>query len=117
MSSHFTGILNIFIKYFNQREGTTQNLFEGIDLMEDSNDMMDEFFEHIDAFKQSSEITRRLYNPSEITISGFEELYALRVDDNIVCLSELLLPILNFMSEHIQWVDKNWQIVCIQNSQ
>lgn len=115
MEEQYENIINVYIAYYNKRENTNINMFSGISTMDDLNPIMNEFFAHMDEFNESDEMDRRVYNPSEINTAEYEELYAVCVEGSIVCVSKLLIPIINFISTHIDWYHKKWNIVHIEN--
>jgi hypothetical protein len=115
MEEHYENIINVYVAYYNKRENTNMHMFSGISTMDDSNPIMDEFFVHMDEFNESDEMRKRIYNPSEINTAEYEELYAVCVEGSIVCISELLIPIIIFISTNVDWRNKKWNIVHIEN--
>jgi hypothetical protein len=112
-SEFFMSLINIFIKYYNTANGTTSNLFSDIEYYEDSNDIIDEFLLHIDEFKSSSDLDRKLYSIQEINTEDFDQLFGLRVNDNIICCCVLLIPILQYIAKDVDWKHVEWKIVSL----
>lgn len=115
MEDTYEDVINIYVSYYNKRECTNNNMFFGIYDISESNPMIDEFFMHMDLFNESDEFAKRIYNPSEINTAEYDELYAVCVDDSVVCISELLIPIIKFIAVYVDWHKKKWNIVHIEN--
>lgn len=116
-TSYYTNILNIFIKHYNTFNKTNINMFTGLDKYEDTNDMMEEFIDHLTQFKESDDDEKRLYNMNEIQKENFEQLFSLRINENIVCVCGILFPILNYIATEIDWINVDWKIIPIDTQQ
>lgn len=110
-ASYYMNLINVFIKHYNTCNGTKINMFHGIDIFEDTNDMMEEFYEHINDYKESDDDNKQLFSPDEITVDDFEQLFGLTVNDNIICICSLMIPILEYIVKEIDWVKINWKII------
>jgi hypothetical protein len=111
METNYTDILNVFIKYYNTINGTSNNLFSNIGTYEDTNDMMEELFDHVSMFNESDEETKKLYNLSSIILDEYDHLYGLKIDEKIICVCELLFPILVYVVREIDWTQVPWKII------
>lgn len=111
MEEYYTDLINIYIMAYNRQHGTNTNLFNKIENYEDTNDIMEEFYEHLNMFKTSDENMKKIYSPQEFPFETIEELYGLKIEDNIVCICQLLIPLLNYVVENIDWKKEDWIIV------
>lgn len=109
--SFYLTMLNIFIKHYNDTNGTNVHMFQNIDNMDDTNEIMEEFMDHIAQFNQSSNDDKQLYNPTDIEVDDFEQLFGLKINDNIVCACILMIPLLIFVSHELDWVKTDWKII------
>jgi hypothetical protein len=112
-AKYIENILNIFVKYYNSANGTNINMFNGINEYEGTNEIMEEFMDCLQEFKESDENIKRLLNISEIHIEEYERLYGLRINENIVCVCEIVFPIINYISKEIDWANVDWKIIPI----
>lgn len=112
--SYYVNILNIFMKHVNMYREKTTHMFDNVKTDDDTNDIMEEFYEHINQFKESDENIRRIYAYDEINVEDFEQLFVLKVDDKIICACELLFPLLDYIAKEIDWVQCKWKIIPIK---
>lgn len=111
----YVEMMNIFIQYFNRKNDTNYNLFYDIERFDETNDMIEEFREHINEYNDSSEFEKRLYNTSEADISNFEAVYVLIIDSSIKCFCTTLIPLIIFMLEYIDYEKCKWEITLVKN--
>lgn len=111
--SYYMNLINIFVKYYNTKNQSKHHLFHQIDKYEDTNEMMEEFAEHISIFNSSDEIEKKMYNLSEIHTEDFEKLYGLKINENIVCVCEILIPLLDYIAKEVDWIQTDWKIISI----
>ena len=109
--SYYMTLLNIFIKHYNQTNGTHIHMFDGIENITDTNEIMEEFADHTHQFSECDIYSKSLYSPTDVNFDDFEQLFGLRVNDNIVCVCEIMLPILMFIAKEMDWVNADWRIV------
>ena len=109
--AYYMNILNIFIKHYNRCNETNINMFTGVDTLDGTNDMMEEFYEHLTEFKESGEDDKRLYAYEDIDADDFEQLYGLGVNGNLICVCRILIPIIEYISKEVDWVQVKWQII------
>lgn len=112
MEEYYVDILNVFIMYYNKLHNTHYNMFNGIDKYEDTTAMMEEFYEHMYEYNSQPEL-RELYSLDDERLEMNDDVYGLKQDDNIICVSGLLLPIFQYIIENIDWKNKevNWNII------
>ena len=104
-------IINIFVKHYNMYNDATVNMFCGIDTLDGSNDIMEEFYEHLDDYKNSADDDKQIFAPNEILFDDFEKLFGLKINENIICVCSLMFPLLNYIAEHVDWTHTKWMIV------
>lgn len=112
--SYYTNLLNIFIKHYNQCNNTNINMFHNIDTIDDTNDMMEEFYEHLTDYKQCDEEYKQIFSPQEAPIDNFEQLFGLKINGKMFCVCALMIPILEYIAKDIDWVKTNWNIIPIK---
>jgi hypothetical protein len=115
-SAYFENILNIFIKYYNLENATSINMFTGINEYEETNEIMEEFMDHLMEYKENDENIKKLMNINEINIEDYEKLYGLQIDENIICVCEIFFPIIIYIAKNIDWKNINWKII-LMNTQ
>lgn len=105
----YTTMINVFIKYYNISHNTKGTLFDGICDENECNEIMDTFYEIITEFKESND-EKKIYFPDEFSnIDNLGELYCLEVDYNIICVCELLFPLIQYVAMNFR-CDDNWSI-------
>lgn len=109
--SHYVNIMNIFVKHYNVTNDCNINMFHGVETLDDTNDMMEEFFEHITQSKECTPMERELFSCDEIKIHEFEQLFELKINDTPICACSVLLPLLEYIAKSIDWVKTDWKIV------
>lgn len=117
MEDLYVDILNVFITHYNKINGSNYNMFVGIEIMNDSNPMMDEFFDVIDIYNECDEYSKKLFNINEINVKDYEELYILSVEGQMICACMTIIPILMHVVQHVDWHHKIWNIVKMSNIQ
>jgi hypothetical protein len=110
-----TDMMNIFIKFFNHANGTDYHLFQGIEYLDETNDMIEEFRAHIYDFNDSDEGTRHIYGTTEIDPNNFESIYELSVNGDVKCYCQMLIPLINFIIQYVN--DSRWNIRLIENEE
>ena len=109
--SYYVNLINIFVKHYNNSNERKIHMFENIEKMDDTNDMMEEFFEHINELKENDIEDRRLRPYDDIDIETTERLFGLKINNKIVCVCKLMIPIMEYIAKDIDWVKTDWQIV------
>ena len=107
---YYVKLMNIFIKHYNTINHININMFDGIKEYEDTNNIMEEFMAHIDEFKTSDENTKKIYGIKEINIENFDQLYGLMIDDDVICVCEILIPLIKHIADNLNFVEVNWKI-------
>jgi predicted GNAT family N-acyltransferase len=87
------------------------HMFSGINTIDVTNDIMEEFYEHLTEYKECDDDDKRLYAYDEIDADDFEQLFGLKVDGNLICVCRILIPIIEHIAKEIDLVQTNWQIV------
>ena len=108
---YLTNILNIYMKYYNSDKDTKLNMFHSIKTDDETNDTMDEFMEHLKQFYESDNFTKQLMNVEEVDVDSYEQLFGLKINNKIVCVCEILYPILDYIAKNVDWVKVNWKII------
>lgn len=111
MADYYTDILNVYVKYYNKFHNTNKNLFSDIDDYEGTNNMMEEFYEHLYQFSTSDEYEKSIKSISDVNPDEYDGLYALQINDEIVCVCSLLFPILDYIAQNVEWCTVNWDIM------
>ena len=114
--SYYTNLLNIFIKHFNDCSDNKINLFHGIEMDDNTNEIMEEFFEHINQFKEATEYDKKIFAPDEIIVDEYEQLFELRIDGCCICYCAIIIPLMDYVAREIDWVKTNWKIIPIKMS-
>lgn len=109
--SYMANILNIYMKYYNSTNKTNLNMFHSIKTDDETNDTMDEFMEHIKQFYESDDYSKQLISIDDIDVDSYEQLFGLKIDNQIICVCEILYPILDYIAKNVDWVKVNWVIV------
>lgn len=109
--AYYMNLINVFVKYYNTSNKTNINMFHGLNTLEDTNDMMEEFYEHMYDYKESDDDGKQLFTLDEVVVDDFEQLFGLKVNDNIICVCGLIIPILEYIVKEIDWVETNWKII------
>lgn len=109
--AYYTDLLNVYIKHYNEHNNTTYNLFQNIENDGDTNDIMEEFYEHMNDFKKSLEYDKKLYTQESINVDEFDTLFGLEINGRIVCVCKILFPILMYIVSDIRWTEVNWKII------
>jgi len=112
--AYYVNLLNIFIKHYNNYGDKSINMFHGIETDENTNDMMEEFFEHITQFKEANEYEKQMLAPDNVVIDDYEQLFELRVDSGSVCFCSVMFPLLDYVAREIDWVQCDWKIIPIK---
>jgi hypothetical protein len=81
---------------------------------EETNEIMEELAEHANQYKTYPQECRKIYSPTEINFDDFEQLFGLMINDNIICVCEIMMPLLQYITEEIDWVNVKWQIIPIK---
>ena len=116
-AKHIENILNIFVKYYNTTNGTNYNMFSGIDDYSGTNGIMEEFTDCLAEFRNCDDVNKKLLNVSEIHVEEYEELYGLKINENIVCACEIIFPLINYIAKEVDWVNVDWSIILIDTQQ
>jgi len=111
--SVLTDIINIFVKHYNNTNDTHINMFSGLDSICDTNAIMEELLEHIEQYKNSPPECYRLFGFDEIDINDYEQLFGIIIDDNMLCVCELMIPLLKYIAQNIDWNNTDWKIIPI----
>lgn len=114
-AEYYTSLINIYIKHYNVSHNTKKTLFDALEMYDDCNEIMDTFFEHIQEFKESDESDKKIYSVQEVIVENFEQLYGLKINDDIVCVCGLLIPILDYVARKIDWTKVDWKIISMRN--
>lgn len=113
MSENFyVNLINVFVRYYNIKNKTNKNLFSGINLYDkDTGDVIPEFNDAIQEYNESSDFEKKIFSPSEVCLEDFEQLYGLRVDDDIVCVCQTLFSLIRYVAMNIEWAKESWEII------
>lgn len=103
-------IINVFLKYYNNEHECNKNMFQDIDEYEDTNEILEEFYDHVTECNEVPESCKKLYSPEEINLEQFEQIYGLFINGECICLCEILFPILQYLSEECDWATIDWKI-------
>jgi hypothetical protein len=109
--TYLTNILNIYMKYYNSDKNQKLHMFHSIQTEEETNDTMDEFMEHMKQFYESDDRSKQLINAEDIDVDSYEQLFGLKINNQIVCVCEILYPILDYVAKNVDWVKINWKII------
>ena len=112
--SYYMNMINIFVKHFNNYSDEKTNMFSGIETDDNTNDMMEEFFDHMAQFKEASEYDKKIFAPDEIIIDEYDQLFELRIDGFCVCYCAIMIPLIDYIAREIDWVKTNWKIVPVK---
>lgn len=129
-SYYYLNLLNIFLKYYNDKYNKCDNFFSGIiDRTKDTSSQMELFFEVIIEYKQLKEILNensddkimKLYfddNKKEqlnIFLDNYNgQIYKLEINDTMI-YSPSLLICLNFILDNFDYLNINWTIFNLRN--
>lgn len=111
-------ILNIFIIYYKKLYNTEPNyhLFQDINFEESNstNRSLELLYSEILKYKNSKNPDKDiLYNPADIDISKYPELFILKIQDENKYISKYLFPILKYIAS-LDWKIINWNIIPIR---
>lgn len=108
-------LLNVFVKHYNTYNNTNLNMFNGISSDDDTNDMLEELFEHMHEYnlsERNDDGKSKLLKLSEINVEDYPVLFGLSIDCQVIVVCPLMLPILMHVAE--KYVNANWRIVVIK---
>ena len=115
-------LLNIFLCYYRQLfQKNCVNMFTGIDYDKggSTNRCMELLYEHVQKYKEAEKSNNiekiELFNVEDLDIDKCEELYQLNIDNKPKKISQLLLPIMLYLTT-IDWTTINWSIVPIKTN-
>lgn len=110
MEEQYEKVINIFLKYYNDTNGTNHNLFQGIDDMEGTNKIMDDFRDYLFEYNECSEDERQLYMPHEVDLDDFDEVFGLFINNELICISVIIFPMLLHLAKTVELDDNTWRI-------
>jgi len=88
-------------------------MFDGIENITDTNNIMEEFEDHITQFTENDNESNMLYCPTEINVDEFEQLFGLKINDNVVCVCVSMMPIIMYIAKEMDWTVVDWKIIPI----
>lgn len=110
MEDYYEKIINTYIKYYNYKNNTTYNFFDGVSDENDTNEIMEGFRDLLFEYNESSEDEKQLYKPYEVNLDEFEEIHGLFVGDDLVCICVILFPIIVHLADTVNLDDNTWRI-------
>jgi hypothetical protein len=99
------------MKYYNSDKESKINMFHSIQTNDETNDAMEDFMIHLKQFNESDEYTKKLLNVNDIEIESYDQIFGLKINNTIICVCEILFPILDYIAKNIDWVKIDWKIV------
>ena len=72
---------------------------------------MEELMDHISLFNESDEETRELHDSHSVIVDEFDYLYGLKINNKIVCVCQILFPVLDYIAKRVDWIGTPWKIV------
>jgi hypothetical protein len=130
IEDYYLNLLNIFLKYYNDKYNKHDNFFSGInDKTKDTSSQMELFFEIIVEYKQlkkilnknsDSEIIKFYFDNSEKEefnnfLDNYDgQIYKLEIKDSII-YSPSLLICLNFILDNFNYLETEWIIFNLRN--
>lgn len=125
ISYYYLNLLNIFMKYYNDKYNKNNNFFSDmIDMTKDTSSVMELFFESIVEYKQlknilneeSDDIIMKIYfdNNNKKKFNDFLEIYdgqvyKLEINDSMI-YSPSLLICLNYILDNYDYLNNTWAI-------
>jgi hypothetical protein len=86
-------------------------MFDGIEEMCDTNEIMEELLEHIEQYKKSPPECYQLFGVDEVDIEGYEQLFGITIDGKMICVCEIMIPLLQYIALNMDWENVDWKIV------
>lgn len=117
-SNFYTDLLNIYMKHYNKFNNTNKNMFDGIEEGNniETNDIMEELYDHIDDYMTMDDDYKKIYQAHEINLENFEQMFCLNMSDNTMYLCPIIIPLLIFLLENVNWLHEDWEIIPIKMS-
>ena len=110
-TGYYINLINAFVKHYNMCNETNKHMFHDIDEIDGTNDLLEEFYEHLGQFKESEEEDKKLFSPNDINPDSFEQLFGLSVNGKVICVCCLLIPLLDYIVKEIDIVKTQWKII------
>jgi hypothetical protein len=121
-TSKYIDCVNIFQVYyktlFNKEENNS--MLNGVDPKNktSTNRSMELFYEALSKYntaEQSGNINfSTIYDPKQIDLNSFDEIYALKLDGAITKLSPSLFGIITYIAHYVDWINDGWAIVSLK---
>jgi hypothetical protein len=112
MEENIEQLLNIFLKYYKKNfpEKHNKHFFDGINNYDDTNEIMEYFFQLINDYKTSINKTAIDYDKDRL--EELEEKYILNIKNNPVKMSDNIISLLiTIINNYDLTDDSNWEII------
>lgn len=110
-ANYYLNLLNVFIMHYNTLNNTNIHMFFGINEIHETNDILEEFYEHLAEYKRCDEDDKKLHAIDRVELDDYEQLFGLQVNGQIICVCGILIPIIEYIVKEIDWTQGLWQII------